>query len=255
MPRYPTVLGFDTARAAHWARRTRDFLISAKAGLLLLRDLVTGNVRELWVGDSHTVYLNRSYVTANLLRGGPGVYVVHLGSRLMYSVAAGGLPVWSRRILTVVARLSRRPVPMFVCLGEIDVRCHMAKHGAPGEWPLGFVRPFVRDTAALAEGLGFTPVTFVVPPPPCRDHLSVGHLPVVGDFPTRISAFDALRAELARCCQESAAEVRILDMTPLIFDADTGIRDDLTDDQCHVNATGALLLRGAVDALLAEARS
>lgn len=253
MPSYPTVLGFDTARAAHWARRTRDFLISTTTAAYLLRDLLTGKVREVWVGDSHTVYLNRSYVTANLLRGAPGVYVVHLGSRLMYSVASGGLPVWSRRMLAVIARLARRPVPMFVCLGEIDVRCHLAKHGAPGRWPLGFVSPFVQETGALARGLGFAPVTFVVPPPPCRDHLSIGHLPVVGDFPTRISAFNALRAELERCCGESAADVRLLDMTPLIFDADNGIREDLTDDQCHVNAAGALLLRGAVVASLAEA--
>ena len=255
MPRYPTVLGFDTARAAHWARRTRDFLISTTTAALLLRDLLTGKVREVWVGDSHTVYLNRSYVTANLLRGRPGVYVVHLGSRLMYSVAAGGLPLWSRRILTAVGRLARRPVPMFICLGEIDVRCHLAKHGAPGSWPLGFVQRFVAGTVGFADRLGFSPVTFVVPPPPCRDHLSVGLLPVVGDFPTRISAFDALRAELERRCRESTTEVRFLDMTPLIFDADNGIRPELTDDQCHVNPAGARLLRGAVDALLADTTS
>ncbi|HJQ07306.1 MAG TPA: hypothetical protein VJ872_17785 [Nocardioides sp.] len=248
--RYPTVLGFDTARAAHWARRTRDFLISAGTTLRLVVDLATGGVREVWLGDSHTVHLNRGYVTANFLRGRDGVYIVHLGSRLMYSVAAGGVPRWARRYLTLIAKASRRPVPLLVCLGEIDVRCHLAKHGSPGHWPLGFVDGFVHSTVALGEELGYAPVVFVVPPPPCRDHLSVGALPVVGDFPTRISAFETLRGELSQRCAETPG-ARYLDMTELVFDADNGIREDLTDDQCHVNVAGARLFRAAVDDFLA----
>lgn len=250
--RYPTVLGFDTARAAHWARRTRDFLISTGTALRLVADLLTGRVREVWLGDSHTVHLNRPYVTANLLRGRDGVYIVHLGSRLMYSVASGGVPRWARRILVVIARASRRPVPLLVCLGEIDVRCHLAKHGSPGHWPLGFVDGFVRSTVALADELGYAPVVFVAPPPPCRDHLNVGALPVVGDFPTRMSAFDTLRTELAAACDETPG-ARYLDLTALVFDAGNGIREDLTDDQCHVNVAGARLFRDAVDEFLAGA--
>lgn len=252
MTRYPTVLGFDTARLAHWARRTRDYLISASAFARLLLDLVTGRVREVWLGDSHNVYLNRSYVTANFLRGNDGIYIVHLGSRLMFSVSRGGFPTWARRLLTIVARLSRHPVPLLVCLGEIDVRCHLAKHGTPGNWPLGFVDGFVERTAGLAAKLGFRPVVFVAPPPPCRDHLSIGHLPVVGDFPTRLSAYDALRLELSRCVTATAGDARYFDMSPLVFDPDNGIRNDLTDDQCHVNRAGSLLVREALDDLLSE---
>lgn len=252
MPTYPVVLGFDTARAAHWVRRTRDFTISTVTLLRLLLDLATGRVREVWLGDSHTVHLNRAFVTANVQRGRDGVYIVHLGSRLMFSVAGSGLPTWARRILVVVSRLARRPVPLLVLLGEIDVRCHLAKYGEPGRWPLGFVDAFVRSTAAFADDLGFEPVVFVAPPPPCRDHLNVGALPVVGDFPTRMSAFDALRAELGARCADLPGDVRFLDMTSLVFDPDNGIREDLTDDQCHVNPTGAHLMRAAVDELLAD---
>lgn len=249
--RYPTVLGFDTARAAHWARRTRDYAISATTFVRLILDLLAGRVREVWLGDSHNVYLNRSYVTANLLRGGSGVYIVHLGSRLMFSVSRSGLPAWAMRILRLVATLSRRPVPLLVCLGEIDVRCHLAKHGSPGQWPLAFVDTFVENTAAAARELGFAPLVFVAPPPPCRDHLSIGHLPVVGDFPTRMSAYDALRAEVARSSSAAPGDVRFFDMNALVFDPDNGIREDLTDDQCHVNAIGARMVRDALADTLA----
>lgn len=248
--RYPVILGFDTARAAHWARRTRDYLISATTFVRLVADLALGRVREVWVGDSHTVHINREFVTANLLRGTrPGVYVVHLGSRLMFSIATNGYPTWSLRVLRLIATGSRRPIPMYVCLGEIDVRCHLAKHGSPGAWPLTFVDGFVARTADLAHELGFQTVVFVAPPPPCLDHLNVGSLPVIGDFPTRVSAFDALRGELATACARRSDDVRLVDATPLLFDPVLGIRDGLTDDQCHVNPTGARLVRGEVDAL------
>lgn len=248
--RYPTILGFDTARAAHWARRTRDYVISATTFVRLILDLLLGNVREVWVGDSHTVHINREFVTANLVHGNqPGVYVIHLGSRLMFSIARNGYPTWAVRLLRLVAAGSRGRVPLYVCLGEIDVRCHLAKHGSPGDWPVSFVDGFVVRTADLGHDLGYRTVVFVTPPPPCLDHLNVGSLPVIGDFPTRMSAFDTLRGELAGACARRADDVRLVDATPMLFDPVLGIREGLTDDQCHVNATGARLVRGEVDAL------
>lgn len=240
--------------AAYRLRRTRDFLLSATSLLSLLAALLAGRVREVWVGDSHTVCFNRSFVTANVLRGGRGVYVFHIGSRLMFSVARQGeYPRWTRRLVTLTARLARRPIPMFFCLGEIDVRCHLAKHGGPGSWDFGFVQSYVSLAVEFARSHGFAPIGFVAPPPPCLDHLSIGALPVVGDFQTRTAAFDGLRAALAAAVAESDGNVRFIDATDVINDPVTGIRADLTDDQCHVNAAGRRLVRDVVDHAFAPA--
>jgi hypothetical protein len=251
VPSYPTILGFDVARAAHWTRRTRDFAISSTAFVSLAAALLRGAVRELWIGDSHSVCFNRPFRTANVLRAGDGIYVFHLGSRLMYSVARDGeLPRWTRRLLAITAQLARRPVPVVFCLGEIDVRCHLAKHNSGTDWRLGFVRTYVTQSVALARSHGFAPVVFVPPPPPCRDHMDLEALPVVGSFATRTAAFDALRAELAACVGELDEGIHFIDPSAPIFDPTTGIRADLTDDQCHVNAAGSRIVRSIIDAEL-----
>lgn len=249
MRSYPVVLGFDVARLAHWTRRTRDLVISATTCVRLASGLLTGRARELWLGDSHAVYFNRGFVTANVLAAGRGVYVVHLGSRLMFSVAHKGFPLWAERILRAAGAVGwRRGTPIAVlCLGEIDVRCHLAEHGVPGAWPMEFVTEYVQRAVRTLRSHGFRRVVFMVPPPPCLDHLSVGHLPVVGDHPTRMSAWDALRAELRTAVDRYDEDVALVDATSAILDPATGIRPDLTDDQCHVNATGRHLVRQVVD--------
>jgi len=244
-----TILGHDFAVAAHRVRRTRDFLISSAAFASLVTALLTGRARELWIGDSHTVCFNRSFRTANVLRGGPGVYVFHLGSRLMFSIARDGdYPRWARRLVALTARLARRPLTVFFCLGEIDVRCHLARHGAPGRWDFGFVAGYAERAARFARENGFRSVVFVTPPPPCRDQPSLGHLPVAGSFETRTSAFDGLRAALADAVAGLGPGVRLLDATELLYDPSTGIRRELTDDNCHVNAAGARLVRELIGA-------
>lgn len=244
-------MGFDLARAAHWTRRTRDFLISVVAVLAMAGALVSGRAREIWIGDSHAVCFNRGFRTANVLRAGRGVFVLHIGSRLMYSVARDGTyPRWVRRLTALASRLRRGTVAMAFCLGEIDVRCHLAKHQCDdGTWDVAFARRYLEQSAAFARAHGFAPVLFVVPPPPCRDQPSLGDLPVVGDFATRASAFAALRAVLA----VGAGDVRagLVDATDLLWDPITGIRPDLTDDHCHVNAAG----RRAVRDLVAQQRA
>ena len=250
-------MGLDLARVAHWVRRTRDFGISCAALASLVAALLTGRAREIWIGDSHTVCFNRSFRTANVLRGGPGVYVFHLGSRLMFSVARDGeYPVWARRLVALTARLARRPLAMFFCLGEIDVRCHLAKHGEPGTWSFDFVGRYAARAVDFARSHGFDPVVFVVPPPPCRDQPSIGALPVAGSFETRIAAFEGLRGALAEAVEAigaSGADVRMVDATAALFDPVTGIRSDLTDDHCHVNAAGSRVVRRLIDDRFASA--
>lgn len=231
------------ARAAHWTRRTRDFGISTVGLTFLLFDLLSGRARQVWIGDSHAVCFNRRFATANILRAGGGVYVVHVGARLMFSISRRGLPRWSDGLMRIVRSCNRRRVALLVCFGEIDVRCHLAKHGAGSDTDLEFVNDYVKTISAAANTPRFIPIVFVVPPPPCREHMNLHNFPVVGTFQQRRQAFDSLRTALKRFAVEAGDRFQVIDATALLEDEHEGMRTGLTDDRCHVNLEGVAVVR------------
>ena len=235
----------SVATLAHWTRRTRDFAISTASVVMLAGDVLFGRTRQIWVGDSHSVCFNRGFATANVLRAGRGVYVVHVGARLMYSIARKGLPLWSTRLVKVVGACSRRPPALLACFGEIDVRCHLAKPETNADPQLAFVADYAQVIAAIADSQ-FSPIAFVAPPPPCRDHLNLHEYPVIGTFDERRRAFDRLRERLRDCAQDAGVPAIVIDATPVLGDAESGMSSELTDDRCHANLAGAQLVRELV---------
>lgn len=212
---------------------------------------------ELWLGDSHAIFLNQEYTSAKLSRAPEGQLVWHLGGRLMWSLAANGFP----RRVRLAARLLRavgRPgslVPVFSA-GEIDVRCHLVPRAARPGFSLDFVPDYVRRCRRLAALMGAPSLVIAVPVPPSDDCPRNPMYPIAGSIDERVRVFGDLRRALAKAVAEAepSPRVELLDATDLLADDTGALRGELTDDGCHTNARGVRLVRASVRELDFAAR-
>jgi lysophospholipase L1-like esterase len=220
------------------------------AGTRLLAQGPDGHNRSLMVvGDSHAVLLVEGTMPSRrVVHVGPATTLVYLGPRLMHSVARDGLPTWALRLLAAWRRspLARGGPTVALLLGEIDLRCHLAKPGRADPDALeGLVDTFLLRARDLLERLG--PDGHVVvcgPNPPSSTYESDEAFPVVGDVDERIAILDRLCATISAGVEAANdPRLRFLDVRPIVAGPDGHLREDLTFDGCHLNATGAALVR------------
>jgi hypothetical protein len=207
------------------------------------------------VGDSHAVLMvEGSMPSRRIVHVAPGTTLVYLGPRLMHSVAHSGFPSWTLRLLQAWRRspLARGEPTITLLLGEIDLRCHLAKPGrsdaAALEW---LVDAYLDRARGLLEHMG--PGGHVVvcgPNPPSSTYDSDEDFPVVGDVDERVAILDRLCSILsARIESAGDSRLRFLDVRPLVAGPDGHLREDFTFDGCHLNASGAALLRARLASL------
>ena len=207
---------------------------------------------QLWIGDSHAVWLNRSWPAPPLSQAAPDRFVWHVGPRLMYSLGRDGYPTAVRFVASVLrATGAGRRVTLIFVSGEIDIRCHLAQHLDTPDW-LAFVPRYVAAGRAVARRAGAGQALFVVPVPPSDEVPDYFGFPVVGTFAERLLAFTSLRDELTRAVGEQLDGVStgLIDATADVVDQDGGVRVELTVDGCHLLPEGARF----VHARLAELR-
>jgi len=223
---------------------------SVLTGVRLALALAVRRDVELWVGDSHAQSHNGPRPNTRLSRATRGVYVWYLGPRLLWSVAQHGFPAGLLRFCRLLRALPRRgELTLLVLLGEIDVRAHLATHVRPdGVADLGFVRSYVGEIAGLAAAVRADETLVVVPPPPSYTGAVNPEWPVRGTFGERLALFTKLRGELAsvtRTC--GVPRLKLLDLTPWIMERDGALEQTKTDDQVHLNPTGAAVVRRMLD--------
>lgn len=235
-------------------RRTRQVLTLVIPAIALVRICKDTRSTELWVGDSHAVFLNNCWpVSSRLSRIDDQRFVWHLGPRLMYSIANNGFPL----DVLLVARLihwfgGSRNVALIFVFGEIDVRVHLADTQAQSRRSLKFLSEYAEQCRLLGQKLGATHVVVTVPVPPGDSFDDAPEFPRSGTLAERINAFRELRQALEAALSATGAEPKtvLLDCTEKLANPDGSLRADLTDDGCHVNKSGALLVRGGVQAIL-----
>jgi hypothetical protein len=204
----------------------------------------------LLIGDSHAVHLvDGEMPSPQVLRADRSTSVVYLGPRLMHSFARDGVPTWARRLLAARMRspLASTEVTAVLALGEIDVRCHLAKPGRGDDANLHeLVRGYVQRAVELLGELGPDGRVVVLSPnPPSEEYDSsqTGY-PVVGSAQERAGILDRLCAALAAEVQSRRdPRLRFLDLRPAVADGDGLLRSDLTFDGCHLNAAGSAIAR------------
>jgi hypothetical protein len=218
----------------------------ARAFVSLLIATRRSTPTELWLGDSHSIFLNKEYASGVLTRAPEGQLVWHLGPRLMHSIARNGFPPKVERRVRLLRRFSRPGsiVPVVVT-GEIDVRCHLVRHSSDPDFNFDFVADYVRNVRGLAERLGAPMVVVAVPPPPSVDCPRNPEFPIQGSIAERITVFGDLREALIKAVANTSGRPRVLllDATDLLVDGTGEFRSDLTDDGCHTNTNGVRKVR------------
>ena len=239
----------STSRLEWVLRRTRMHTIVGVGVARLSAGLAGGRIRELWVGDSHSVLLNTDRFPLWMAPADDGRFIWHLGPRIMHSVATNGFPPVLERVLRGLGRLpASRRLTVLISFGEIDVRCHLADR--LGEQDPAWVRTYVERAVALADGLGAAHVVIVAPPPPSDSIADHVMFPISGDLAARTAAqtwlYDALAAAVAARADRRGPRVSLLEVGRALADAEGHMRADLTDDGCHTNAAGRAAVRQLV---------
>ena len=221
----------------------------------LLLALRRGKVEEIWVGDSHSVLLNTGrFPFPGVGAAAPGRWVIHLGPRVMYSIARDGFPPALQGLAARIGRLTAsQRVSWFFVFGEIDIRCHLAPRLADGG-DVGFVAQYVDHVRALTAIIGPAASRVVVPVPPCIDVLDHNAFPVAGSPEQRLAAHRAVREALHAAAADTGDEVGVLDMTPALMQPDGLMQPQFTDDGCHTNAAGRAVVRRETARLTAARR-
>ena len=244
----------------HWlnrkARWTISRILEAVGITRLVVGLLSGRIRELWVGDSHAVLLNTPrFPFPTLAPVGDGRFVWHLGPRLLHSIAVNGFPSPVEPVARLISRLpaSRRLTCVFV-FGEIDVRCHLAPRLGAGLDP-AFVAEYVDRAARLTEMVGARRSVVVVPTPPSDELADHVMFPIAGDLAQRIGAHSWVRDALIRAVDERGCSgMQVLDLRTPLADADGRLRSELTYDGCHTNDEGRAAVRAHLLAQLAQSQ-
>ncbi|UMG91121.1 SGNH/GDSL hydrolase family protein [Nocardioides sp. TF02-7] len=234
------------SRVGHLARRARGLGLQASGITRLTAGLATGRVRELWIGDSHSVLLNTERFPLWMGSVGEGRFVWHLGPRILHSIATNGFPPVVERVADRLRRLpASRRLTCFFVFGEIDVRCHLGPRVAAGIDD-AFVTAYVDRAVALADRLGAARVVIVTPTPP-SDHIA-DHVmfPIAGDVAQRTAAHRWLSDALVDAVPAGDPRVGVLDLRAALADEDGRLPEALTYDGCHTNDAGRAAVRRLV---------
>jgi hypothetical protein len=234
--------------------RTKQAFAMSGPALMLLRSGMGARPTELWVGDSHVLFMNgRRPGGTRLTKISSRKFVWHVGPRLMWSIANTGFPPEVLLMAQLIRRFGgSRNLTLVVVFGEIDVRAHLAKRQARSRPGMKFVDEYLRQCQLLGKTLHAQRIVITVPVPPGDSLRDAPEFPRSGSLPERINAFRLLRAELEESVDTSGREsdVVLLDCTEEIADSQGSLRVDLTDDGCHVNDSGVSAIQASLKALL-----
>lgn len=135
-------------------------------------------------------------------------------------------------------------------LGEIDVRCQLGQDGRGDDAALeALADDYVARAVGLLDVLRSTDSVVVLGPnPPSESYVELYQgYPVVGSVAERSQLLDGLCRHLRAATERSGDQrLRFLDVRPLVAADDGSLRAELTFDGCHLNRTGAALVRAVL---------
>ena len=218
-----------------------------------------GRVKEVWIGDSNAVHMNSATMVTAVRQLPGGLWVIHLGPRVMFSIAREGLPPAVIRLLRWCSHLSgAKDIIWGFSFGEIDVRCHLVPRMSDPAAALAFVPAYLGHIQRAATSAGARDVLVLMPTPQSATYPEQAGFPVVGTIDERVAAnralLDALTAAAAALPADGAT-VHLVDLTGALSNAQGQMREELTFDGLHTNEAGRAVFRRAVDEIIATTHS
>jgi hypothetical protein len=243
--------------------RTRHFLRVTKArtaftimSVQLFWAAWRGQLKEIWVGDSHAALTPAKELGAPLRHIENGRWVCHLGPRLQFSIARAGLPPAVLRIFRLVGRTKHaKDVLWIYSFGEIDVRCHLVpRMDEPGTFD--FVANYLERIRESARATGSDRALVYVPPPESDVAEEQTGFPVVGTLEERTRALHLMRDAMHKAADsmsEDGPEILLVDCIDEFSDEHGVWQWRYTYDGLHTSDEGRAVVRAEIDKVLAEA--
>jgi hypothetical protein len=213
-----------------------------------------GQLKEIWVGDSHAALTPARELGAPLRHIENGRWVCHLGPRLQFSISRSGLPPAVLRIFRLVGRTKHaKDVLWIYSFGEIDVRCHLVpRMDEPGTFD--FVADYLDRIREAAIATGSDRALVYVPPPESDVAEEQTGFPVVGTLEERTRALHLMRDAMHKAADSMSAdgpEILLVDCIDEFSDEHGVWQWRYTYDGLHTNDEGRAVVRAEIDRVLA----
>jgi hypothetical protein len=215
----------------------------------------SGRVKEVWIGDSNAVHMNLYDMITAARRMPDGRWVMHLGPRVMFSIAREGLPPAVSRLLRWSSHTPRaKDIVWGFSFGEIDVRCHLVPRMSDPEAALAFIPGYLEVIRQAGTSAGAGRTLVLVPPPQSATYPEQAGFPVNGSIEERTATNLLVRRAMfaaAAKLPSDGTNLLLVDVIDQLSDARGHMREEMTFDGLHTNANGRAVFRQAVDDLLA----
>jgi hypothetical protein len=247
----------NNTRIRRIRQRVRRFRAKAQGNFGIARLLVyayLGRVDQVWIGDSHAVHMLSPTMITALRRMPDGRWVMHLGPRLMYSIAHNDFPPAALRMF----RLARyapgaKDIVWGFSIGGLDTRNQLAPRMSDPEAALSFVPLYLKRVQQAATSAGARRALVLIPPPEADVTAEQIGFPIVGTLTERMAATRAMRDALIKAAGElpdDGASISFVDVTAAFSDERGAMRDDMTFDHIHADEEGRDIFRAQVDEIL-----
>ncbi|MEZ0579756.1 hypothetical protein [Nocardioides sp. MH1] len=243
-------------RTRHLVRVTRAKTQFTIYSLQLFLAAWRGQLKEIWVGDSHAALTPARELGKPLRHIEDGRWVCHLGPRLQFSIARQGLPPAVLRIFRLVGRTKHaKDVLWIYSFGEIDVRCHLVpRMHEPGTFD--FVPLYLEKIREAARATGSDRALVYVPPPESDVAEEQTGFPVVGTLEERTQALHLMRDAMHKAVAsmtDDGPEILLVDCIDEFSDEHGIWQWRYTYDGLHTNDEGRAVVRREIDRVLAAA--
>ena len=241
-------------RTRHLVRVSRAKAKATLSSLGLYRAARRGELKEIWVGDSHAALIPATVLGKPLRHIENGRWVCHLGPRLQFSIASNGLPPQVLQIFKRVGRSKHAADVLWVySFGEIDVRCHLVpRMDEPGTFD--FVPQYLERIREAAVITGSPRVLVFVPPPESDVAEEQTGFPVIGTLAERTRALHLLRDAMHKAADsmsDDGPQILLVDCIDTFSDEHGVWQERYTYDGLHTNDAGRAVVRGEIDRVLA----
>jgi hypothetical protein len=221
--------------------RTKKFVNLLAQFLVILNNIDREQPKMIWIGDSHSRYINGSGQSAKRYEATKSSeLVIWVGPRLLYSIAKKGfrLNPLDRKLLR---RFGKDSTCVFV-FGEIDCRAHLASgfRFMDQEELTTISEEYKNQILELASRYNFSHCIVVSPIPPSNFGLIDPKFPRVGSLDERVLATNALTNSLTKLGEQNFA---ILDLSSFLASEDGTLNPSYSQDGVHVNSVGATIIR------------
>jgi hypothetical protein len=227
--------------------KTIDRLIRALRTLNNLFRIMFSNVNEIWIGDSHAVYLARSdRGTLGRSRRFNGVWSIWRGARLLYSTGINGISK-KEKILLKFLSIKSKQATLFVVHGEIDCRMHWRNWKFKDNTAPIWVEKYIDLFQELSVEIGFKNIIFVGPVPPADTEEGINiKYPRDGSIYERVEATILLDNALFKGVSSRKGNyISLINM--FSNEKDHSLMAKFTNDGCHLNSSAVDKLRESLD--------